>query len=231
LSTKWLTIYLRCFFKGLHYFCRKEGMARKPRSRKKTNAIAPEKAEMALILIDVMNEFDFPGARALLKNALAISSRLVRLKEAFKRHGLPVIYANDNFGRWQSDRNQVLKRCMEPGKPGRDLVRLLKPDDEDYFVLKPKHSAFFATTLETLLTYLGVRKLVLAGFAGNICVLHTAIDAHIRDYEIVVPRDGIASASTTAQKFALHHLRQVIHAEVPTCAQMIARLTHASQRS
>ena len=63
---------------------------------------------------------------------------------------------------------------------GRSLVEALKPEEDDYFVLKPKHSGFFSTTLDILLDYLQAKMLILTGIAGNNCVLFTANDAYMR---------------------------------------------------
>src|SRR5690606_37906653 len=113
------------------------------------------------------------------------------------------IYANDNFGRWRSDFRQVIEECTAPGVRGRRLGRLLLPGSEDYFVLKPKHSAFFDTTLDTLLHDLGARTLILTGIAGDSCVLQTASDAYMRDYRLIVPRDCTASIDAAGNEAAL----------------------------
>jgi len=122
---------------------------------------APDQCPVALLLVDVINPLDFPEADRLLRHAMPAVERLAELKARARRAGVPVIYANDNFGRWRSDLPAVLERCAEPGCKGRELAARLAPDREDYFVLKPKHSAFFSTTLDTLLRYLGTRTLVL----------------------------------------------------------------------
>ncbi len=86
------------------------------------------------------------------------------------------------------------------------LVERLKPDEEDYFVLKPKHSGFFSTTLEILLNHLKTNTVVLTGIAGNICVLFTANDAYMRDFQLVVPSDCVASNSDTENQHALNEM-------------------------
>src|ERR1700742_1667454 len=135
---------------------------------------APDTHRVALLLVDVINPMDFPEADQLLRYAVAAAERLSDLKHRARAVGVPVVYANDNFGRWRSDLAAVVERCLEPKCKGRSLVQLLRPDAEDYFVLKPKHSGFFSTTLDTLLRYLGTRVLVLGEFAADICVLFTA---------------------------------------------------------
>ena len=141
---------------------------------------APDNASVALLLIDVINDLDFAHGKALLKQALPMATKIAALKRRAKRVGIPSIYVNDNFGRWQSDFQHVLRHCLDEDVCGKPLATLLQPDAEDYFVLKPKHSGFYSTTLELLLQALGVHTLILTGLAGNICVLFTANDAYMR---------------------------------------------------
>jgi isochorismate hydrolase len=150
---------------------------------------------------------------------------LVKLRKAFKHRGIPVIYANDNFGKWKSERSQLISECLKPDCLGRTIAESLLPDQDDYFVLKPKHSAFFSTTLDTLLLYLGAKTLVLTGIAGNICVLHTAMDAHIRDYNVIVPEDCVASNSQAENRFALRHLKDVLSTDIKPSQHWIRAVT------
>ena len=99
-----------------------------------------------------------------------------------------MVYVNDNFGRWKSDFRRTVEHCAQHGR-GTEVVELLRPEENDYFVLKPKHSGFFSTTLETLLRYLETQTLILTGIAGNFCVLFTANDAYMRDFNLFVPLD------------------------------------------
>src|SRR6188474_529375 len=139
---------------------------------------APEKSETVLLLVDVINDFDFPGNDKLLRFALPAARRIAKLKSRLRKLKIPAIYVNDNFGRWQSDFKKQVGLCIRESSPGAAVARLLIPEEDDYFVLKPKHSGFFSTSLDVLLSYLGARTLVLTGVAGNICVLFTANDAH-----------------------------------------------------
>jgi nicotinamidase-related amidase len=176
---------------------------------------APDKHAVALLLVDVINPLDFPEGDRLLRYAVPAAERLASLKRRARAAGVPVVYANDNFGRWRSDLTAVVERCSKPDCKGRPLVERLRPDDEDYFVLKPKHSGFFSTTLDTLLRYLGVRVLVIGGFAADICVLFTANDAYMRDLKIVVPVDGVASNEPEDRDAALAVMRRVLKASTP----------------
>jgi nicotinamidase-related amidase len=176
---------------------------------------APDSHAVALLLVDVINPLDFADADRLLRTAIPAADRLADLKRRARAAGVPVVYANDNFGRWRSDLSAVVERCSEPGCKGRPLAQRLRPDDEDYFVLKPKHSGFFSTTLDTVLRYLGTRTLVLGGFAADICVLFTASDAYVRDFRLVVPRDGVASNEPEDRDVALALMRRVLKAQTP----------------
>lgn len=175
-----------------------------------------EKSDTALLLIDVINSFDFPTADRLLKHALPAARHIARLKARLRKQGIPAIYVNDNFGRWQSDFQSQVNHCLREASRGAEIARLLHPTDEDYFVLKPKHSAFYSTSLDVLLGYFGARRLILTGFAGNICVLFTANDAYMRDYGLWVPSDCIASESAADNRGACHQMKRFLHADVGT---------------
>jgi nicotinamidase-related amidase len=131
----------------------------------------------ALLLVDVINDMDFEGSDALVRHAEPMARRLRDLKQRARGAGMPTIYINDNFGKWRSDFRSLVKHCVEDPVPGREVARLLQPDPEDYFVLKPKNSAFFGTTLDTLLENLRVKTVILTGIAGDNCVLFSANDA------------------------------------------------------
>src|SRR5688500_19692457 len=129
---------------------------------------APDTCPAALLIIDMINDLEFEDGRKLLPGALRAAKAIAALKRRARAAGVPVIYSNDNFGRWRSDFREVTEHVLNDGVLGQPLAELLRPDPDDYFVLKPKHSAFFATTMETLLRYLGVRQLILTGIASDI---------------------------------------------------------------
>jgi nicotinamidase-related amidase len=174
----------------------------------------PDKAAVALLLIDVINDLEFESGKELLQYALPMAEKIAALKKRAQAAGIPAIYVNDNFGRWQSDFNKLLKHCLEGDVCGQPLAEILRPDEDDYFVLKPKHSGFFSTTLDTLLEYLQARTLILTGLAGDICVLFTANDAYMRDFHLCVPSDCIASNTVEANEHALELMERVLKADV-----------------
>src|ERR1044071_8886933 len=135
----------------------------------------------ALFLIDVINDLDFEDSGTLVAQAEQMAPRLAALKRRAAAAGVPCNYVNDNFGRWRSDFRQTVAHCTSRSSPGRRVSLRLRPKRTDYFVLKPKHSGFYGTTLDTLLEKLRIRRVILAGIAGNMCVLFTANDAYMRD--------------------------------------------------
>jgi len=174
---------------------------------------APDKSPLALVLIDLINDLEFDGAEELLKHALPMAQRLAELKQRAKADGIPVIYVNDNFGRWRSDFNAQVEHCLHSNVRGQPIAELLRPEEDDYFILKPKHSGFFSTTLDTLLEYLRVKTVILTGVAANICVLFTANDAYMRDLHLVVPSDCVASNSRQENDYALGQMQKVLKAD------------------
>src|SRR3954469_4841747 len=183
----------------------------------------PDSAPVALLLIDVINDLEFDEGDRLLKLALPMAKALAELKSRTKKAGIPVIYVNDNFGRWQSDFNRLLQHCMNDEVRGKPIAELLQPDEDDYFVLKPKHSGFFSTTLDTLLDYLGARTVILTGMAANICVLFTANDAYMRDLHLAVPSDCVASNTEEENRNALDQMRKVLKADTRPSAELTFR--------
>ena len=161
----------------------------------------------AVLIIDMLNLFDFPRADKLARAAEPVSKRIAALRVRAAREGWAVIFVNDNFGRWRSDWKTVYGACLAEDALGKDIALRLKPGPDDYFVLKPKNSAFLSTCLDVLLEDLKIERLVITGIAANICVLYSAHDAHMRGFELHVPRDCVASVERRDTEFALHLLK------------------------
>ena len=173
-----------------------------------------EKFRTALLLIDVINDMDFEGSEGLVRLAEPMARRLRALKKRARSAGVATIYINDNFGKWRSDFRSLIDYCVNADVPGRQVARILKPDTKDYFVLKPKQSAFYGTTLDTLLRDLGTRRLILTGVAGDNCVLFSANDAYMRDFKLFVPSDCIASNTEAENNYALQLMKKVVKADI-----------------
>ncbi|HVJ22609.1 MAG TPA: isochorismatase family cysteine hydrolase [Burkholderiales bacterium] len=190
---------------------------------------APDQCAAALLLIDWINDLEFDGGDKLLPQALAAAKATAALRRRAKQAGVPVIYCNDNFGRWRSDFRTLLEHVLQDDVRGKPIAELLAPDEQDYFVLKPKHSGFHSTSLDVLLGHLGANTLILTGIAGNMCVLFTAQDAYMRDFHLVVPRDCLASEQEADNRFALEHMASTCKADTGAAAGIdLARLRKAA---
>jgi len=164
----------------------------------------------ALLIVDMISDWTFPDAESLLVEATPIAPRIQALKARCKAAGVPVIYANDNHGRWRSDFRQVVASCLARGGAPADIGRRLAPEENDFFVLKPSQSAFFSTPLALLLQHLQVRRLLICGVAGDQCVLVTAAEALLRKYAVAIPGDCVASLSSERHARSLRHFEETL---------------------
>jgi nicotinamidase-related amidase len=174
----------------------------------------PDKSKVVLLLIDVINDLEFPEGKALFRQALPMAKRLARLKEVTKGHGYAVVYVNDNFGKWRSDFKSQVDHCLNDNTTGEEIVRLLRPDDDDYFVLKPAHSAFYSTTLDLLLKHFEAEILIITGVATNICVAFTVNDAFLRGFQLYIPGDCVAANTAKLTRESLNQMKSVLDAHI-----------------
>ena len=174
----------------------------------------------ALLLIDVINDMDFPGSETLVRLAEPMARSLRVLKRRARAAGIPTIYINDNFGKWRSDFRATVQYCMKPSVPGHTVAKLLRPDGKDYFVLKPKQSAFYGTTLDTLLRDLKTKRVILTGVAGDNCVLFSANDAYMRDLKLHIPSDCVASNTEAENQYALQLMNRVVKADLTRSTEL-----------
>lgn len=184
------------------------------------NSNVRDKSPQALLLIDVVNHFQFPDGARILRNALPMAPRLARLKARARHARIPVIYVNDNFGQWRSDAAKLLTYCLRPQCAGRRFVETIQPDSEDYCVLKPMHSAFYQTPLDLLLRHVGASSLIVAGLATNSCILCTAHEANMRDFDVTVVSDCCAARSPREHRQALDNIREMANAHVVNSTSM-----------
>jgi nicotinamidase-related amidase len=165
-----------------------------------------------VLIIDMINAMDFPGAEAIRSKADQVADVILALRGEADRLKVPVIYVNDNYGQWHSDKSRIVEVCQAEDSPGRDMVRKIGPRDDDYFVIKPQFSGFYATNLPVLLPKLGVSRLVITGIAADICVLFTAADAHMRAYDLWTPSDAVASEADERTRWALEIMQKSMQA-------------------
>jgi nicotinamidase-related amidase len=186
----------------------------------RSHALPPDRSKAVLLILDMISDFRFPDGADVARAARRIAPRIRRLRDRAERAGIATVYVNDNAGRWRSDLTELMKRCTSSRARGRDIVEMLAPRAKDYFVLKPRHSAFYATPLEVLLSHLGARRLIVTGVSSHQCVLFTANDAHVRNYELIVPEDCIGSPVAGQTRFALKYFADVLGATVVASAKL-----------
>lgn len=166
----------------------------------------------AILFIDLINDFEFQHGPSLLKECYTMLPNILRLKAYANKHNLPIIYINDHYKLWQADLNRIINQCTTD--QNKAFLEQIAPTESDYFLIKPKHSAFHQTALQALLVELNVNHLIISGVAGNICVLFTANDAYMREYTLHVPSDCIASNDVEDNIYALKMMKNVLKADI-----------------
>ncbi|NML13554.1 cysteine hydrolase family protein [Azohydromonas caseinilytica] len=173
------------------------------------------RSRSVLLLVDFINPLQFPGADSIAPAALRAAHCTARLKQVLAQRGVPAVYANDNYGTWRSQFSDVLDYCQGlPGEAG-EIARLLAPAEGDLTILKPRHSGFYATPLELLLTQMHAHELIVVGLSADMCVQLTAMDAYLRGYSVWAPADCTASETPELKQAALDYIARVFKAE--TC--------------
>ena len=172
------------------------------------------RSRRVLLLVDFINPLNFPGGEDLAPPAVAAARATAALKDRLKEEGVATIYANDNYGVWQSDFHSLVSQCIgRPDASGR-IARMLSPRPTDLTLLKPRHSAFFGSPLELLLDEMGAKELILCGIAADMCVQITAADAFLRNYQVRVPADCTAAETPRAKADALKYMRDILKCDV-----------------
>lgn len=198
-------------------------MSASTRGRSTLHGFVPDASQTAILLLDLITDFDFPDGRRLRSPARVAAQHIRLLVDRATRRKIPVIYVNDNMGRWRSDAPSILGRCQREESLGKEIARTLAPQRPHYFVLKPKHSAFFGTPLDLLLKHIGASTLVITGLSSHQCVLFTATDAYVRDYRLVIPRDCVAAPTPAQTRFALRYFRNVLGADTRASSRLVLR--------
>jgi nicotinamidase-related amidase len=178
------------------------------------SGLAPDRSTTALIILDLISDYSFEDGDKIARAALPVARRIARLKARAKNAGVPAIYVNDGLGRWRSDFPGLVRHCSSDASRGAPIVKEIAPAEGDYCVLKPKHSGFYATALETLLDYIGAKRLILTGVSSHQCVLFTANDAYVRDLSLAIPRDCISARYAKDTRLALEYFTRVLGADV-----------------
>lgn len=182
-------------------------------TRQDAAIIDPAPGGTALLIIDMITDMNFDGAATMQEAARGAARAIAALRDQADAARVPVIYVNDNHGQWHSERSRLIEHALRDASHGHDLTRALAPRDNDYFVIKPQFSGFYATNLPVLLPRLKASRLILTGVSTDICVLFTAADAHMREYDLWVPRDTVASTDAERTQWALEIMEQSMNAD------------------
>jgi nicotinamidase-related amidase len=167
----------------------------------------------ALLLVDLITDFEFEDGDELLRATLPVAQKIADLRRRAKAAGVPVIYVNDNWGKWKEDFKTMVEDFTKPSAKGAELVSLVKPDAEDFYILKPHRSAFYSTSLMLLLQNLEVKRLIIVGVTTDICIIFSANDAYMRGFELHVPRDCTAAVKPEHHDTALTLIERVLKAD------------------
>ena len=195
-----------------HRFCVKTNSVRG--KNPDLHGAAPDSSPVALLIIDMLGDLDSIPDRRVVKAASVIAPRIAHLKARAHVARIPTVYVNDNIGKWQSAGQRVIDQNASPDRKAHRIASLLRPTSDDYLVLKPKHSGFFATPLDLLLSHLNARALILTGSTAAQCILFTAIDAYVRDFALYVPSDCIVSVDRESRHAVTHLLSTVLKADL-----------------
>jgi nicotinamidase-related amidase len=170
----------------------------------------------AVCVVDMLNPYDHEDAELLTRNVESVVEAIAALVERAGRENAEVIYVNDNYGDWNSSQEELADRAMAGRRP--DLVEPLLPPDDASFVIKARHTIFYMTPLEYLLSQRGVDHLVLTGQVTEQCILYSALDAYVRHLDVTVPRDGVAHIHEELADAALKMMERNMRAELAACA-------------
>ncbi|WP_367184087.1 cysteine hydrolase family protein [uncultured Azohydromonas sp.] len=181
------------------------------------------RSHSVLLLVDFINPLQFTGADSIAPAALRAARCTARLKQVLSQRGVPAVYANDNYGTWRSQFSDVLNYCKGlPGEAG-EIARLLAPAECDLSILKPRHSGFYATPLELLLTQMHAHELIVVGLSADMCVQLTAMDAYLRGYSVWAPADCTAAETPERKREALAYIERVFKADIRDSTELDRR--------
>jgi nicotinamidase-related amidase len=181
------------------------------------------KSRSALLVIDAINPLDFPGGKAFARRAARTARSIARLAERARKAAVPVVFVNDNFGRWRSDMKALVKFVSQPGSAGQPLVEALRPTETDFVVLKSTLSGFYQTPLEAMLRQGQVTSVIITGFLTGNCVLFTAVDAYMRDFKIIIPSDTALDLTREKHRDALAQMADVLKGKVAASRRLSLR--------
>jgi len=192
----------------------KHGVVASPRKE------TPEEAGAALIVVDMLNPYEHEDADPLAESVAGTIEPIAGLVATARERELPVIYVNDNYGDWNSSPDELAQRAMAGAHP--ELVEPLLPPDDAMFVLKARHTIFYETPLNYLLTQIGAEAVVLAGQVTEQCILYSALDAYVRHLEVRIPRDAVAHIHADLADAALQMMERNMGSRIAPSSEVDA---------
>ena len=172
----------------------------------------------ALVVIDMLNSYDHPDAEPLAESAKEVVPVVADLIKRANDEGVHVIYVNDNYGDWNSSADELVEAALKGEHP--ELIEPIKPPEEVSFVIKARHTIFYGTPFEHLLKSEGIDRLVMTGQVTEQCILYSALDAHVRDIEVVVPRDAVAHIDADLAEAALKMMETNMSADISPSSEI-----------
>jgi nicotinamidase-related amidase len=180
-----------------------------------------EARRSALVVVDMLNPYDHEDAEPLTQSVEQIVEPLAALVARARDHDVEIVYVNDNYGDWNSSQEQLAEAAIRGARP--DLVEPVLPPDDASFVIKARHSIFYGTPLEYLLSEKSVDHVVLAGQVTEQCILYSALDAYVRRLTVSVPRDGVAHIEEHLAEAAFEMMESNMRAELAPCGECTMR--------
>jgi nicotinamidase-related amidase len=171
----------------------------------------------ALLIVDMLNSYEHEDAEPLAESVREVLPCIVKLREdAASAPDALTVYVNDNNDQWDVDREEIVDWALAGKQP--DLVEPIAPRERVPFIVKGRHSIFYQTAVDHFLRLEEIERLVLCGQVTEQCILYSALDAYIRGYDIVVPRDAVAHIDADLARAALAMMESNMHAEIVSVA-------------
>lgn len=177
----------------------------------------------ALVVVDMLNRYDHEDAEPLKESARAVVPTIARLVAQAREGAAHMVYVNDNHGNWGAGRRALAEWALEGAEP--ELVRPIVPQSGTPFLVKARHSIFYATQLEYMLRQQGVDHVVLAGQVTEQCILYSALDAYIRHFRVTIPRDAVAHIRSDLADAALEMMASNMRADIVDAGAALQVLT------
>lgn len=159
------------------------------------------------------------------KDAWTVIPKVKILLEEARKKRILIVYACDT----RSPDDRLFKRLnLKPhaikGTKGWEVVGEITPSPADLIIEKRMLSAFFGTSLDSILREKNVETLIVVGIATDVCLLKTVLDAFELGYEVIVPADGCAALSRERHKAALKIMAENLKVKTPTMEEVLKTL-------